>query len=349
MTTIPRPGLAFDLPVELEARRPPEARGWGREDVRLLVGRRAGGEVTHHAFTELPELLRPGDVLVVNRSATLPAAVDLPGGRIVHFSTPTPEGDWLVEIRLPDGPDLSRQAGEVLELPGPATLTLVRRHASPRLWHARLSGPPGSGTAGHEAGDVPAYLTAYGRPIRYGYVAEEWPLSAYQTVFSAVPGSAEPPSAARPFTAELVTWLVASGVVIVPITLHCGVASPEYHEPPYAEWFEVPEATAEVVNAAVAVGRRVIAIGTTVVRALESAVGTDGRVRPAARWTDLVVTPEHDVRVVTGLLTGLHEPRASHLRMLEAIAGPDLVRACYTAALERRYLWHEFGDVNLLL
>src|SRR5690606_31671811 len=169
------------------------------------------------------------------------------------------------------------------------------------------------------------------------------------TVFSAVPGSAEPPSAARPFTFELVTRLVASGVVIVPITLHCGVASPEYHEPPYAEWFEVPEPTAEVVNAAKALGRRVIAVGTTVVRALESAVGDDGQVEPAARWTDHVVTPETGVRVVTGLLTGLHEPRASHLRMLEAIAGPDLIRACYEAALERRYLWHEFGDVNLLL
>jgi S-adenosylmethionine:tRNA ribosyltransferase-isomerase len=340
MTATLQPGLDFELPADLEARRPPEARGLRRDDVRLLVGRGFGelDQISHHTFHELPDLLRPGDVLVVNRSATIPAAVDLADGRAVHFSTVTPEGSWLVEIRLPDAPDLSGRPGDELALPGGASLSLLRRHESPRLWYARLSHP-----------DVARYLAAHGRPIRYGYVAERWPLSAYQTTFATVPGSAEMPSAARPFTPETVTRLVSAGVLVVPITLHCGVASPEFHEPPYAEWFEVPDMTARVVNTARDSGHRVIAVGSTAVRALESAVTAHGLVRPATGWTERVVTPDDGVRVVDGLLTGFHEPKASHLLMLEAIAGRRLVSACYAEALSGRYLWHEFGDVNLLL
>jgi S-adenosylmethionine:tRNA ribosyltransferase-isomerase len=275
---------------------------------------------------------------VVNRSGTLPAAIDLADGRTVHFSTLTPVGSWLVELRRGDQPDSTGSPGDRLALPGGEPLTLRARHPAGRLWHVVVSVP-----------DVRAYLLEYGRPIRYGYVAETWPLSAYQTVFASVPGSAEMPSAARPFTPELVTRLVSRGVLVVPITLHTGVASPEFHEPPYAEWFEVPEVTARVVNDARSTGHRVIAVGTTAVRALETAVDLDGSVRPRSGWTELVVTPERGVRVVDGLLTGLHEPKASHLLMLEAIAGIDLIRASYTAALAERYLWHEFGDVNLLL
>jgi S-adenosylmethionine:tRNA-ribosyltransferase-isomerase (queuine synthetase) len=157
------------------------------------------------------------------------------------------------------------------------------------------------------------------------------------------------PSAARPFTPELVTRLVSNGVLIAPITLHTGVASPEAHEPPYAERFEVPAATADLVNHVRARGDRVIAVGTTAVRALESAAGPDGHVQESNGWTEHVVTPEEGVRTVDGLLTGLHEPKSSHLMMLTAIAGPDLLKSTYEAALDGSYLWHEFGDLNLLL
>jgi S-adenosylmethionine:tRNA ribosyltransferase-isomerase len=273
--------------------------------------------------------------------------VDLPGGRetrlAVHFSTLAPDGSWLVELRRGDDPNPGGHAGDRLALPGGVDLLLRERHVSHRLWHAVLTVP-----------DVRRYLATYGRPIRYGYVAEQWPLEAYQTAFAAVPGSAEMPSAGRPFTPEIVTRLVVRGVLVVPVTLHTGVASPEAHEPPYAEWFEVPEPTARVVNDASSRGARVVAVGTTVVRALESAVESApeagrGVIAPAQGWTDVVITPERGVRVVSGLLTGFHEPRASHLLMLEAIAGPDLVRRCYTAAIDEGYLWHEFGDVNLLI
>jgi S-adenosylmethionine:tRNA ribosyltransferase-isomerase len=300
--------------------------------------------VSHHAFRDLPGLLSPGDLLVVNTSATLPAAVRL-DKLAVHFSTPVPDADdgrWLVELRRRNGkasvPYGGGSPGEWIPMPGGATLTLVRRYTD-RLWEARLNT------------DVVPYLRRHGSPIRYGYVRRDWPTAAYQSVFAydRDTGGAEMPSAARPFTPELVTALVSHGVLIAPLTLHTGVASPEAHEPPYAERYEVPEPTAALVEHVRAHGGRVIAVGTTVVRALETAAEGGDRIRPSRGWTEHVVTPERGVRVVDGLLTGLHEPRSSHLMMLTAIAGHGLLTAMYEAALDERYLWHEFGDLNLIL
>ncbi|NEA60620.1 S-adenosylmethionine:tRNA ribosyltransferase-isomerase [Streptomyces sp. SID13666] len=344
------------VPPELSARAP----AGQRDGVRLLVGRAAAGEVSHHAFRELPGLLRAGDVLVVNTSRTLPAAV---GGRLglepvtVHFSTrqdwghPRPEvgGHWAVEVRTPDGrgttvPRAGGPAGAVVELPDGERLVL-EEPLSPRgdrLWLARPS-----------MADTAGYLHGHGRPIRYGYTERDQPLAEYQTVFS-VPspdglGSAEMPSAGRPFTTGIVTSLVSRGVQIAPIVLHTGVSSAETHEPPYPEWFEVSPSTAGQVNAARSGGGRVVAVGTTAVRALESAADGRGTVRAARGWTDLVLTPERGVHAVDGLLTGLHEPAASHLLMLEAVAGAPLLERVYAEAVRGGYLWHEFGDVNLLL
>ncbi|MFA1546536.1 S-adenosylmethionine:tRNA ribosyltransferase-isomerase [Actinomadura chokoriensis] len=345
----------FTLPSALQAHEPPEGRGRTRDGVRLLVSRRATGSVSHHAFGDLPSLLDPGDLLVVNTSSTLPASVRL--DRIsVHFSTPVPGADdrlWLVELRRRAGkasrPYSGGCPGEWIPLPGGATLTLVERHTagsgtsprreSDRLWRARLST------------DVVPYLRRHGMPIRYGYVRRDWPAAAYQTAFAfdRSTGSAEMPSAGRPFTPELVTRLVSGGVLIAPITLHTGVASPEAHEPPYAERYRVPEPTAALVEHVRAQGRRVIAVGTTAVRALETAVDASGHVRAASGWTEHIVTQENGVRAVDGLLTGLHEPKSSHLMMLTAIAGHDLLAATYEAALAERYLWHEFGDLNLIM
>ncbi|HYZ98406.1 MAG TPA: S-adenosylmethionine:tRNA ribosyltransferase-isomerase [Acidimicrobiales bacterium] len=193
------------------------------------------------------------------------------------------------------------------------------------------------------------YLAAHGQPIRYAHIQGAWPLEAYQSVFSRHPGSAEMPSAARPFTEALVTELVTRGIIVAPVLLHTGVSSQEAGEPPYPERYEVPAATASLVNAAHADGRRVIAVGTTAVRALESTADGAGRSHPGGGWTELVVTPERGVRVVDGLLTGWHEPESSHLAMLEAIAGPELLDASYAAAVSEGYRWHEFGDSHLIL
>jgi S-adenosylmethionine:tRNA ribosyltransferase-isomerase len=336
--------LDFALPSTLEAHEPPEARGLARDGVRLLVG--AGDAVTHHRFTDLPALLRPGDVLVVNTSGTLPAAVPVSGARLVlHFSTELADGRWLVEVRRDAGkstvPYPDAGSGERYPLPGHASVTLAEPYSAGRLWVASVD-TPGYGT-------VAGYLNRYGRPIRYGYVPREWPIGFYQTVFAESPGSAEMPSAARPFTDRLVTRLVAHGVQFAPVLLHTGVASPEAHERPYPERFSVSATTARVVNRARADGGRVIAVGTTAVRALETAADPRGEVRPERGWTNLVVTPDRGVRVVSGLLTGFHEPRASHLDLLAAVAGTELLDRCYRAALAGGYLWHEFGDLNLLL
>jgi S-adenosylmethionine:tRNA ribosyltransferase-isomerase len=171
----------------------------------------------------------------------------------------------------------------------------------------------------------------------------------YQNVYATSPGSAEMPSAGRPFTPEAITALVAKGVGVAPIVLHTGVASLEAHELPYPERMIVPEPTAEWVNGAHRTGHRVIAVGTTVVRALETAVGPEGRISAYDGWTDLVVSPDSGVRVVDGMVTGWHEPASSHLMMLEAIAGRPLLQASYEAAINQGFRWHEFGDTHLIL
>jgi S-adenosylmethionine:tRNA ribosyltransferase-isomerase len=334
--------LPTTLPPELEAHEPPEARGIPRDGVALMVSRGSAGLISHHRFTELPELLLPGDLLVVNNTATLPAAVEITPELTVHFSTAMPDGGWLVELRFGNGagtvPYRGGSPGDRFVLPGGALLRLRGRFTG-RLWRATLS------TA------VIPYLLRHGRPIRYSYVRRAWPIEAYQTVFATTPGSAEMPSASRPFSTAIVTRLVSRGITIAPITLHTGVSSLEDDEEPYPEPFDVPPATARLVRLTREHRGRVIAAGTTVVRALESAALTThaGPIEPAAGWTTHVVTPETGVSVVDGLLTGLHEPRSSHLRMLFALCGPDLLARSYDAAAQRGYRWHEFGDVHLLL
>jgi S-adenosylmethionine:tRNA ribosyltransferase-isomerase len=336
----------------LEAHEPPEERGAGRDDVRLLVAHRNDGRLVHAHFTELPDFLRPGDLLVLNTSGTLPAALDAvgPAGHelALHLSSPAPaaldERTWVVEVRRrtenASVPWFGGAPAQRLLVPGAGVATLVRRYRDhSRLWIAELELPE----------PLDAYLARHARPIRYGYVERDFPLEAYQTVYATEPGSAEMPSAGRALTPELLVRLAARGVHVAPLVLHTGVSSLEQHEPPYPERFRVPEETARLVNAVRSWGGRVIAVGTTVVRALESVASAEGTARPGEGWTNLVVSPERGVRVVDGLLTGWHEPRSSHLQMLEAIAGRELIESSYRAALAEGYLWHEFGDLELIL
>jgi S-adenosylmethionine:tRNA ribosyltransferase-isomerase len=375
MRVIDTSGLrSFRIPLGGEAGTPVELlRNGGRigsdarADVRLMVARRSATDVSHHRFADLGDVLEAGDLLVVNTSAVIPAALDALGvdgdmhssaratvganrmsraGLRLHLSTEQPGSFWVVEPRRAAGPGSERYVGTPptqLLLPGGGRAELLAPYPAgtglARLWLARLDVP----------GDLLAYLRANGEPIRYAHADAAWPIEAYQSVFARDPGSAEMPSAARPFTEALVTELVTRGIVLAPITLHTGVSSQEAGEPPYAERYEVPSATASLVNAAHDDGRRVIAVGTTVVRALESTADGAGRSHPGRGWTELVVTPERGVRVVDGLVTGWHEPESSHLAMLEAIAGRDLQDASYAAAVDEGYRWHEFGDSHLIL
>jgi S-adenosylmethionine:tRNA ribosyltransferase-isomerase len=336
----------FALDPTREAHEPPEARGLRRDDVRLMVS--VGEEDPVHArFRDLASALAPGDLVVVNTSATVAAAVDgrLASGEpvVVHVSGRLPGGLWLVEVRRPvDGttrPLVLDEPGSVQFLSGGSVELLSPFADSQRLWFAHFSLP----------GTVEGLLDGHGRAVRYSYVGRDWPLRDYQSVFSVEPGSAEMPSAARPFTTDVVTDLVRRGVTIAPLVLHTGVSSLEGNEAPYPERYRVPAATARLVNGAHAAGNRVVAIGTTVVRALETVTDGSGTTHPGEGWTEEVITPERGVRAVDGLLTGWHEPEASHLLMLEAVAGHRALELAYRAAFDEGYLWHEFGDSHLLL
>ncbi len=348
--------LDFDLPPELEASAPPEARGLARDEVRLMVSYRSTDRVVHTQFRDLPDFLTPGDVVVINTSGTLNAALNAirADGTAIefHLSTHLPADLWIVELRLPSGtstvPFYHAEAGETLQLPGGASATLLtpyqpdqrEPYSGPvRLWIATLQLPY----------PLHDYLARYGFPIRYSYVRDSWPISYYQTVYVTEVGSAEMPSAGRAFTPELITKLVSHGIQIAPLLLHTGVASLEDHEPPYEEFYRVPAETARIVNMARSAGKRIIAVGTTVVRALETVTGEDGITHAGEGWTRLIVTPQRGIRAVNAMLTGLHEPRATHLAMLEALAGRDHLRVTYDAALNEGYLWHEFGDLHLIL
>jgi S-adenosylmethionine:tRNA ribosyltransferase-isomerase len=335
---------ALELSRRREAHEPPEVRGLGRDDVSLLVATRHDGALVHARFRDLPEFLRPGDLLVVNTSATLPAALDAClGERTVELrlSTPASGENWVVELRTADLLPFRRPpVGSLLDLEGGARAQLLAPYAgSDRLSVARLE----LGTG------LEDYLREHGHPIRYEYLTRSWPLEAYQTIFAAEPGSAEMPSAGRPFTHELVTELVTGGVLVAPLTLHTGVSSPEHDEAPYPERYRVPRETIELVDAVHRWGGRVIAVGTTVVRALETAAAPEDANDRREGWTNLVVTPERGLRAVDGLLTGWHEPESSHLQLLDAVAGAQLRKRSYRAALAHGYLWHEFGDVHLIL
>ena len=346
------PTTHFDSPDDHTAAEPPERRGLRRDGVRLLIADH--GRIAHARFDQLGDHLRPGDVLVINTSATLPGQLDaFRDGHpvVVHLANRLADGSRVVELRAsPDAgrPLLDGRPGERVELPADGALTLLEPYPTPdssptgmgnRLWRGAVSVP----------GRLLPYLERHARPISYGYLRDSFPLAAYQTIFAMHPGSAEMPSAGRPFSAELVARLVAGGVIFAPITLHTGVSSQDAGEAPQAEWYAVSRTTADLVNGARARAGRVIAVGTTATRAIESASGPDGVIAEHSGWTDLVISPERPVRVVDGLITGWHNPDASHLLLVESLAGVDLTQRAYDAAVAERYLWHEFGDSALLL
>lgn len=358
------PSTTFSSSDEVTAPEPPEYRGLSRDDVRLLVAGRSG--IDHLRFRDLGDVLVPGDLLVINNSATVPGELDAerPGSGpvVVHLANRLADGHRVIELRTSPSaaePVLDAQPGEVIRLTENTagsvntagrggTVTLLEPYPKPgssptgdgnRLWRGLVHTQPQLG----------AYLDRHARPISYGYLRRTYPIDSYQTVFAIRPGSAEMPSAGRPFTTDLVTRLISAGVQFAPITLHTTVSSTEAGEAPLQEWISVPEATARMINTARSRHRRVIAVGTTVTRAIESAAEPDGTVRPLMGWTDLIISPARPVRTVSGLITGWHNPDASHLLLVESVAGPQLTQRAYDSAVERGYLWHEFGDSSLLL
>jgi len=346
--------LKFQLPDELSAKEPPERRGLARDQVRLMAIDRCTHNVVHSQFDQLANFLRAGDLLVFNSSRTLPAAL---AGRIeptsqtieVRLAERLPDKSWLAlllrksEAPLGDEPyaGMNIDFGE-----GLSCRLLERDQRIPRLWKLRFS------ESGTRLLDL---IYRLGQPIRYDYLSVPWQLDYYQNVYATEPGSAEMPSAGRPFTWRLLFALRRAGVGAAYLTLHPGLSSymderlDRLHLASEEE-YSIPEATALKIKSALTRGGRIVAVGTTVVRALESiAIIRSGQPQAYHGYTDLRITAAHKLRVVDGLLTGLHEPQASHLDLLCAFLPAEVVRTAYQEAITRNYLWHEFGDLNLIL
>ena len=297
---------------------------------------------------------------MVNTSATLPAELD--GRRsgkpvVVHLATDLGDGTWVAELRSaperrhPGAGRRGRRRGPAAGAGPDATggALPTSRFQPHRVGEPALAG---AGRPGRQrpSGSALAYLYRHGRPIAYGYLRDRYPTGRLSdNVRHTIPAAPKCPARQGHSVTIWSTRLVAAGVPIAPITLHTGVSSQDVGEAPQAEWFEVPAPTAGLVASTPGPGGRVIAVGTTVTRALESAVGADGTIAASSGWTELVIDPCRGVRVVDGLITGWHNPEASHLLLVEAVVGAAVTQRAYDAAVAEGYLWHEFGDAGLLL
>jgi S-adenosylmethionine:tRNA ribosyltransferase-isomerase len=345
--------FTFVLPQELSAKEPPERRGLARDHVRLMVIERAGGRIQHTRFDHLGEYLRAGDLLVFNTSRTLPAALDgcaAPVGPCIEIrlAEHLPDDSWLALLLCQRGDPFACGLRSGMQINFGEGLTGAieeRDERIPRLWRLRFS------KSGAELMDL---LYKLGRPIRYEYVSAPWNLDYYQTVYAREPGSAEMPSAGRAFTWRLLFDLQRRGIETAYVVLHTGLSSYmddelDAQHPASEEEYFISDNAAEKINRKREQGGRVVAVGTTVVRALEAVAGEQGRIKAGHGYTRLHVTAQHQLKAVDGLLTGLHEPEASHLDLLTAFLPAEQIRAAYEEAVRLGYLWHEFGDLNLIV
>ena len=379
-----RAPFTFTLPPELRAKEPPERRGIRRDQVHLLVIDRATGRIEDSRFDKIDAYLRENDLLVFNSSRTLPAslrgcaggcggaisrdpadaaaqsslrAVGSPPEAALHAHGPCmevrlaehlPDDSWLALLLCEQGDPFGcglRAGMEVEFAEGLAATVIARDENIPRLWRLRFS------ISGTELVDL---IYRLGKPIRYEYVSAPWDLDYYQTVYAKEPGSAEMPSAGRAFSWKLLLDLKRRDIDSAYVVLHTGLSSYmddelDARHPASEEEYFVSATTAEKINRSRSNGGRVIAVGTTVVRALESVVDVNGGLQETQGYTQLKIDCQHRLKAVDGLLTGLHEPEASHLDLLSAFLPAEQILAAYEEAIQRRYLWHEFGDLNLIL
>ena len=343
--------FTFTLPEELAAKEPAERRGIGRDGVRLIVIDRTLDRVTHTKFNAVSEFLGPGDLLVFNSSRTLPASLNgcQNNGTCleVRLAHKQADGSWLALLLSQQGEPFACDLYNGTELNFGLGLTArVERKDSyiHRLWQLRFN---------HQNSELIDLIYRLGQPVRYSYVSAPWKLDYYQTVYAIEPGSAEMPSAGRAFTWKLLFNLQRQGIETTNIVLHTGLSSYmddelDAQHPASIEEYCIGEAAAEKINRAKKRGNRIIAVGTTVVRALESAIA-EGTITAQHGYTRLHIDSEHRLEAVNGLLTGMHEPEASHLDLLTAFLPAVKIKNAYTDALARQYLWHEFGDLNLII
>lgn len=328
---------------------PAEFYGRRRDDVKLMTIDRRTGLYSSSPFVQLSKYLKSGDILVFNDSSLVPSAFavfDVKSGQegFLHVGTSWRGKSVLVEPRpksfnklLGEGPR------DMVILGGSRRLTLEERHSEfSRFFWA---------TTGQSESDLRKMLFRYASPITYDHVPFKLPLEFYRTLFSTNPGSSEFPSAARPFTRSVMDSLTEIGVRTATITLHCNLSPLEPFEFAGAdslleERYTIPENSAEALNRVSSSGGRVIAVGTSVVRALETSY--KGGFVPGSGSTDLFIRPGSEIRSVSGLITGLHDPESSHIEMISTFLDDSLLRSAYATAATLGYEWHEFGDVSLI-
>jgi S-adenosylmethionine:tRNA ribosyltransferase-isomerase len=333
----------FNIPSHLNAAAPIEFTGKSRDEVKMMVINRKTGACLHTRFQQLPAYLKKGDLLVINNSRTIPASLQgKQGNRVfeVRLSRKVSSNEWdalipgsIYDTRLP------------ISFGDGVSAAMVGKGSEQPLVRLRFN---------IEGAAFFDFIYRKGEPIRYEYIDAPWQLDQYQTVYGSAPGSVEMASAGRAFTWKLISKLRGAGIEVVPLQLHAGLSyygddrwpSPKHHPEEYL----LPLETAEAIRKAKTSGNRVIAVGTTVVRALETVAAEHaGELAAAKGVTNLYITKESSLRVVDGLITGLHEPQASHLDLLRAFVSDEDLFGAYRNALAKGYMWHEFGDMNLIL
>ncbi|MBO0961508.1 S-adenosylmethionine:tRNA ribosyltransferase-isomerase [Neobacillus sp. MM2021_6] len=337
--------LDFYLPTELNASLPPEKRGLRRDHVRMLTLNRITGEIKHDHFFHLADYLQPGDLVILNNSRTIPAVLQAEWRRGTFKRIPA------AEVRLARRRDVDIwealivaapvKMGDILQFSSELAATVIGERENSPLKIIQFS---------KKGTDLVNIIYALGEPVRYEYIEQPWDLDSYQTVFASHPGSVEMPSAGRAFSWELLFKLKRKNIQVDFIQLHTGLSyflddqwpqTPEENE----EEYHISERTMERIHETKARGKRVIAIGTTVVRALETAA----KIGALSGMTKLYINQKFSLKIVNGIITGLHEPKASHLDMLSAFISEKYLLKAYDQAIESGYLWHEFGDMNLIL
>ncbi|GEL78624.1 S-adenosylmethionine:tRNA ribosyltransferase-isomerase [Tenuibacillus multivorans] len=330
----------FEIPKDLNASLPAEYRNGSRDQVKMMVTE--AGETTFTSFKNLSDYVQPGDVLIFNNTRTIPASLK------VEWK------DKIIEIRLSQQIDNLIWEGIVLkENVNIGDRLIVSSNLTFAVMGQGSEAPLLQLESGLNTQETIMEILSVGEPIRYDYIYQPFPINTYQTVYGSVPGSMEMPSAGRAFTWQIINTLKEKGAKVGFVQLFTGLSYYEKDRWPnpsnHPERFCVSKEVADLVNQAKRKGNRVIAVGTTVVRALESAGKLGDVVEKNNEYTDLYVNERYERKVVDSLLTGLHEPEASHLDMLTSWLSKDEITALYHEAIERQFLWHEFGDLHLIL
>ena len=335
----------YELPEELIAQVPLAA----RDASRLMVLTRSEHRVEHRHFRDLPEYLRPGDVLVLNDTRVIPArlAATRPTGGKVEILLLTPRGGDVWECLA--RPGRRAQVGQTLTFAGGRMTGLVLEKTEYGGRVLQLSAAAGL--------DVDSLVDAVGEmPVPHYIKSRLGQPERYQTVYARERGSAAAPTAGLHFTPELLGQIERAGVAIARVTLHVGLGTfrpvkTEHVEEHvmHSEHYEVPVQTADAINSARAAGGRVVAVGTTTVRTLESSVDADGRVMPGTGWTGIFIYPGYVFRAVDAVVTNFHLPKSTLIMMVSAFAGHEFVLDAYRRAVEEKYRFFSFGDAMLIL